>query len=63
MNQRVGPVAQVATAQLGRDGAGDRQVERGDLVGDGREGALEEAAFLWHCRLDPVRKSTAVRER
>jgi len=40
--QRVGPVAQVAAVQPGRQSAGDRQVERGDLLSHRGERATEK---------------------
>ncbi len=48
---RVGPVAKVASARLGRHAAGDRQVERRDLLGNRSERAFEEAipGRPWGC--------------
>ena len=46
--QRVRPVAQVTAVQRGRHGAGDRQVERGDLLFDRGERAVQEAIRVRH---------------
>ena len=49
--QRVGPVAQVAAVQLDRQAAGDRQIERGDLLLNRGEWALQESIRVRHCGL------------
>ncbi len=58
--QRVGPVAQVEPVQLGRQAAGDGQVERGDLILYRGERAMEEAVGVGHCWVPSITASWAL---
>jgi len=55
----IGAVAQVASVELDRQPSRHRQVEGGDLLGHGREGAVEEAAASVHAGIPLLQEATA----